>query len=74
MIIIMGDFNAKVCKEQDPLNITVGPHGLGEHNERVTCGQSGAQHITNDTKHLVSTSSGVSIHMEESRRWYQKSD
>ena len=29
MIIIMGDLNAKVGKEQDPLNVTVGPHGLG---------------------------------------------
>ena len=34
MIIMMGDLNAKVGKEQDPLNVTVGPHGLGERNER----------------------------------------
>ena len=34
MIIIMGDLNAKIGKEQDPLNVTVGPHGLGERNER----------------------------------------
>ena len=34
MIIIMGDLNAKVGKKQDLLKVTVGPHGLGEHNER----------------------------------------
>ena len=31
MIIIMGDLNAK---EQDPLNVTVSPHSIGERNER----------------------------------------
>ena len=34
MKIIMGYLNAKVGKEQDPLKVTVGPHGLGERNER----------------------------------------
>ena len=34
MRIIMGHLNAKVGKEQDPLNVTVGPHDLGERNER----------------------------------------
>ena len=34
--------NAKVGKEQNPLKVTVGPHGLGEHKESMTCGQSGA--------------------------------
>ena len=34
MIIIMGDLNAKIGKEQDPLNVTVGPYGLGVRNER----------------------------------------
>ena len=34
MIIIMGDLNAKEDKEQDPLKVTVAPHGLGERNER----------------------------------------
>ena len=34
MIIIMGDLNARVGKEQDPLNVTVGPHDLGDSNER----------------------------------------
>jgi len=34
MVIIMGDLNAKVGKEQDPLRVIVGPHGLGERNER----------------------------------------
>ena len=30
----MGDLNAKVGKEQDPLSVTVDPHGLGKRNER----------------------------------------
>ena len=34
MIITMGDLNGKVEKEQDPLNVPVGPHGLGERNEK----------------------------------------
>ena len=34
MIIIMGDLNANVGKEQDPLNVTVDPHVLGERSER----------------------------------------
>ena len=34
MIIIKGDLNVKVEKEQDPLNVAVGPHMLGERNER----------------------------------------
>ena len=34
MIIIMGDLNAKVGKEEDSLNVTVGPHSIGERNER----------------------------------------
>ncbi len=34
MIVVMGDLNAKVGNEQDPLKEVVGPHGLGERNER----------------------------------------
>ena len=30
----MGDLNTKVGKEQDPLNVIVCPHGLGERNEK----------------------------------------
>ena len=33
MVIIMVDLTAKVGKEQDPLKVPVGQHGLGERNE-----------------------------------------
>ena len=34
MTIVMGDLNAKVGNEQDPLLEVVGCHGLGSRNER----------------------------------------
>ena len=34
MTIVMGDLNAKVGNEQDPLLEVVGRHGLGSRNER----------------------------------------
>ena len=34
MTIVMGDLNAKVRNEQDPLLKVVGRHGLGSRNER----------------------------------------
>ena len=34
MIITMVDLNSKDGEEQYPLNVTVGPHGLGERNGR----------------------------------------
>ncbi len=34
VIVVMGDLNAKVGNEQDPMKEIVGPHGLGERNER----------------------------------------
>ncbi len=34
MIVVMGDMNAKVGQEQDPLREVVGSHGLGSRNER----------------------------------------
>ena len=35
MTIVMGDLNAKVGNDQDPLLEVVGRHGLGNHNERA---------------------------------------
>ena len=37
---------AKVDVEQDPLNVTVGPHGLRERKERGDFWTGGAQHMT----------------------------
>ena len=34
IVIVMGDLNAKVGGEQDPLQDNVGKHGLGERNDR----------------------------------------
>ena len=34
MTIVMGDLNAKVGNEQDPLLEVIGRHGLGSRNER----------------------------------------
>ena len=34
IVIVMGDLNAKVGGEQDPLQEIVGKHGLGERNDR----------------------------------------
>ena len=34
VVIMMGDFNAKVCQSDSPESSAIGPHGLGERNER----------------------------------------
>ena len=35
MTVVMGDLNAKVGQEQDPLREVVGRHGLGSRNEQA---------------------------------------
>ena len=34
VVVMMGDFNAKVGQSDSPESSAVGPHGLGERNER----------------------------------------
>ena len=61
IVIVMGDMNAKVGSEQDPLKQIVGGHGLGERNER---GNLWVEWCT-ALEHLVPASPATLIHMEE---------
>ena len=62
--ILMSDLNAKVGAGKD--DKTVGPHGLGERNERQICRLAQSQK-PNCRQHLIQVTSKKTLYLDKSR-------
>ena len=64
-VVVMGDLNAKV--RSGKLDEIVGPHGLGDRNERGERLIEWAQ--VNSGQHLIRTTTQTKMDMEKPRGW-----